>query len=416
MTETLPPKTPQPDPAPRGEVTIETVTHHGMGRLADGTLVPRVLPGEVVTLTGEGAKIVTPSPERVSPPCRHFKACGGCAMQHASDGFVAEWKAGIVRAALRAQGIEGEIARVLTSPPDSRRRARLAGRRTKKGALVGFHARASDTVVEVPGCRLMLPALTALIPALERIAALAASRKGEAGLTVTDSTAGPDLHIDTDKPLTEELRITLPEIAREAGLSRLVWGDEIVAELEPPVQQMGRARVVPPPGAFLQATAHGEAALRDTVREAVGDAARIVDLFAGCGTFTLPLAETAEVHAVEGEAAMLAALDRGWRGVPGLKRVTTEARDLFRRPLLADELGRFDAAVIDPPRAGAQAQIAELAASQIGVIAMVSCNPASFARDAKTLINQGYEVGPITVVDQFRWSPHVELATRFTRS
>lgn len=416
MTETLPPKTPQPDPAPRGEVTIETVTHHGMGRLADGTLVPRVLPGEVVTLTGEGAKIVTPSPERVSPPCRHFKACGGCAMQHASDGFVAEWKAGIVRAALRAQGIDGEIARVLTSPPDSRRRARLAGRRTKKGALVGFHARASDTVVEVPGCRLMLPALTALIPALERIAALAASRKGEAGLTVTDSTAGPDLHIDTDKPLTEELRITLPEIAREAGLSRLVWGDEIVAELEPPVQQMGRARVVPPPGAFLQATAHGEAALRDTVRAAVGDAARIVDLFAGCGTFTLPLAETAEVHAVEGEAAMLVALDRGWRGVPGLKRVTTEARDLFRRPLLADELGRFDAAVIDPPRAGAQAQIAELAASQIGVIAMVSCNPASFARDAKTLLNQGYEMESITVVDQFRWSPHVELATRFTRS
>jgi 23S rRNA (uracil1939-C5)-methyltransferase len=416
MTDTLPPKTPQPDPAPRGEVTIETVTHHGMGRLADGTLVPRVLPGEVATLSGEGAKIVTPSPERVSPPCRHFKACGGCAMQHASDGFVADWKAGIVRAALRAQGIEGEIARVLTSPPDSRRRARLAGRRTKKGALVGFHARASDTVVEVPGCRLILPALTALIPALERIAVLAASRKGEAGLTVTDSTAGPDLHIDTDKPLTEELRITLPEIAREAGLSRLVWGDEIVAELEPPVQQMGRARVVPPPGAFLQATAHGEAALRDTVREAVGDAARIVDLFAGCGTFTLPLAETAEVHAVEGEAAMLAALDRGWRGVPGLKRVTTEARDLFRRPLLADELGRFDAAVIDPPRAGAQAQIAELAASQIGVIAMVSCNPASFARDAKTLLNQGYEMEPITVVDQFRWSPHVELATRFTRS
>ena len=199
-------------------------------------------------------------------------------------------------------------------------------------------------------------------------------------------------------------------------MSRLVWGDEIVAELEPPVQQMGRARVVPPPGAFLQATAHGEAALRDTVRAAVGDAARIVDLFAGCGTFTLPLAETAEVHAVEGEAAMLAALDRGWRGVPGLKRVTTEARDLFRRPLLADELARFDAAVIDPPRAGAQAQITELATSQIGVIAMVSCNPASFARDAKMLLNQGYEMGPITVVDQFRWSPHVELATRFTRS
>ncbi|MGR3463813.1 class I SAM-dependent RNA methyltransferase [Limimaricola sp.] len=415
MTETLPPKTPQPDPAPKGEVTIEAVTHHGMGRTAEGTLVPRVLPGEVVTLAADGPKIVTPSPERVAPPCRHFKACGGCAMQHASDGFVAEWKADIVRTALRAQALDGEVARVETSPADSRRRARLAGRRTKKGALVGFHARASDTVIEVPGCRLLLPALTALIPALERIAMLAASRKGEAGLTVTDSEAGPDLHIDTDKPLTEELRLSLPEIAREAGLARLVWADEIVAELEPPMQRMGRARVVPPPGAFLQATAHGEAALLKCVRDAVAGAERIVDLFAGCGTFSLPLAERAEIHAVEGAAPMLAALDRGWRGAAGLKRVTTEARDLFRRPLLPDELARFDAAVIDPPRAGAQAQIEALAVSQIPVIAMVSCSPASFARDAKILVEQGYDMGPITVVDQFRWSPHVELATRFTR-
>ncbi|EYD73209.1 class I SAM-dependent RNA methyltransferase [Limimaricola hongkongensis] len=415
MTETLPPNTPQPDPAPKGEVTIEAVTHHGMGRTADGTLVPRVLPGEVVTIAADGPKIITPSPERVAPPCRHFKACGGCAMQHASDGFVEGWKAEIVRTALRAQGLDGDIAGVETSPADSRRRARLAGRRTKKGALVGFHARASDTVIEVPGCRLMLPALTALIPALERIAALAASRKGEAGLTVTDSEAGPDLHIDTDKPLTEELRLSLPEIAREAGLARLVWADEIVAELVPPVQRMGRARVVPPPGAFLQATAHGEAALLKCVRDAVAGADRIVDLFAGCGTFSLPLAERAEIHAVEGEAAMLAALDRGWRGAAGLKRVSTEARDLFRRPLLPDELKRFDAAVIDPPRAGAQAQVAALAASHIPVIAMVSCSPASFARDAKTLVEQGYDMGPITVVDQFRWSPHLELATRFTR-
>jgi 23S rRNA (uracil1939-C5)-methyltransferase len=232
---------------------------------------------------------------------------------------------------------------------------------------------------------------------------------------VTDSEAGPDLHIDTDKPLTEELRLSLPEVAREAGLARLVWAEEIVAELEPPVQRMGRARVVPPPGAFLQATAHGEAALLDCVTGAVAGAERIVDLFAGCGTFSLPLAERAEIHAVEGEAAMLAALDRGWRGAPGLKRITTEPRDLFRRPLLPDELARFDAAVIDPPRAGAQAQVAALAASHIPVIAMVSCSPASFARDAKTLVEKGFEMGPVTVVDQFRWSPHVELATRFTR-
>jgi 23S rRNA (uracil1939-C5)-methyltransferase len=177
---------------------------------------------------------------------------------------------------------------------------------------------------------------------------------------------------------------------------------------------MGRARVTPPPGAFLQATREGEAALVSLVRDAARGAARMADLFAGVGTFALPLAETAEVHAVEGEAAMLDALQKGWRGAPGLHRVTTEARDLFRRPLDAADLRRFDAAVIDPPRAGAEAQVAELARAQVPVVAYVSCNPASFARDARALLAAGYRMDPITVVDQFRWSPHVELATRFS--
>jgi 23S rRNA (uracil1939-C5)-methyltransferase len=177
---------------------------------------------------------------------------------------------------------------------------------------------------------------------------------------------------------------------------------------------MGRARVVPPPGAFLQATREGEAALVAVVLDATRGAARVADLFSGVGTFALPLAEPAEVHAVEGDAAMLEALGKGWRGAPGLRRVTTEARDLFRRPLLAEELARFDAAVIDPPRAGAEAQVAQLARARRPVIAYVSCNPASFARDARALLAAGYRMDPITVVDQFRWSAHVELATRFS--
>jgi 23S rRNA (uracil1939-C5)-methyltransferase len=176
---------------------------------------------------------------------------------------------------------------------------------------------------------------------------------------------------------------------------------------------MGRARVVPPPGAFLQATREGEAALVTSVLSALQGASRVVDLFAGTGTFSLPLAEAAEVHAVEGDAAMLEALVKGWRGAPGLRRVTTEARDLFRRPLLPEELRRFDAAVIDPPRAGAEAQVAELARARFATVAYVSCSPASFARDAKRLLEAGYRMAPITVVDQFRWSPHVELSTRF---
>jgi len=195
-----------------------------------------------------------------------------------------------------------------------------------------------------------------------------------------------------------------------ARLARLTWGEETVFTVAPPTQPFSPAHVTPPPGAFLQATADGEAALVSAVREAVADAARVVDLFAGCGTFALPLATRAPVHAVEGAAAMLEALDFGARHAPGLKPVTTETRDLFRRPLLPGELARYDAAVIDPPRAGAEAQMRELATARIPRIAMISCNPVTFARDGKILADAGYRLNWVQVVDQFRWSPHVELA------
>ena len=181
------------------------------------------------------------------------------------------------------------------------------------------------------------------------------------------------------------------------------------------MQRFGKALVAPPPGAFLQATAEGEAALLAAVTEAVGNARRIVDLFAGSGTFALPLSEQAEVHAVEGDAAMMAALEKGWRQAPGLKKVTTETRDLFRRPLEPDEFKGIDAVVIDPPRAGAEAQVHVLARSTVPVIAMVSCNPITFARDTRILLRGGYRLDWVQVVDQFRWSAHVELAARFSR-
>ena len=395
---------------------VEHLTHQGMGRTAEGKFVPRVLPGEEIELLDDGsARILTPSADRVAPPCRHYKSCGGCAMQHASDEFVAKWKVETVARALSAQGIEAEISGIETSPPASRRRAKLSGRRTKKGTLVGFHGRASDVVVEVPDCRLLSPALLATLPALHDLTALAASRKGEVGLTVTESLAGPDIQIETDKELTGELRIELAALAQKHRIARLVWQDEQVVMIEPPYQRFGKAQVVPPAGAFLQATAEGEAALLRAVKRAIGGASKVADLFSGCGTFALPLAETAEVHAVEGEKAMVAALDRGWRETQGLKRVTSEARDLFRRPLLRDELAKFDAIVIDPPRAGAEAQIAEIAASTVPLVAMVSCNPITFARDAKALIAAGFRIESLVVVDQFRWSNHIEVAARLVR-
>lgn len=382
--------------------------------------IPRILPGEEVEgeVTGDrmdAPAILTPSTDRVKAPCPHYRTCGGCSLQHASDDFVARWKRQVVVTALAGQGLEAPVGEVQTSPAFTRRRATLHGRRTKGGALLGFHARASDTLVAVPHCLLVTPTLKAAFPALEALVRAGGSRTAELSLTVTDSLGGPDVAVAGGKPLDPVLHGELAQLAERFGLSRLAWEGEVIALRNPPAQAFGPARVSPPPGAFLQATAAGEAALLAFVRRAVGNARKVADLFAGSGTFALPLAEDAEVHAVEGDAAMTAALDRGWRAAPGLKRVTTEARDLFRRPLEPDELKGFDAVVIDPPRAGAEAQVKALARSAVPVIAMVSCNPVTFARDARLLIAAGYSVEEVEVVDQFRWSAHVELAARFTR-
>ena len=198
-------------------------------------------------------------------------------------------------------------------------------------------------------------------------------------------------------------------------LARLSWDGEAVATREPPVQSFGVGKVAPPPGAFLQATAHGQAALLTCVQESLGNAKQVIDMFAGCGTFTLPAAEKAEVWALEGEASLIDALDAGWRKATGLKKVKSETRDLFRRPLLPQELRKTDAVIIDPPRAGAEAQMIELAQSNVKRIAAVSCNPISFARDAEILIAGGYRLDWVQPVDQFRWSSHVELAAQFTK-
>jgi 23S rRNA (uracil1939-C5)-methyltransferase len=358
---------------------------------------------------------VTPSVFRVKPPCVHARTCGGCMMQHASDAFVADWKMAIVRQALAAQGIEAELRPIITCPPRSRRRATLAARRTKGGVLMGFHARGSDTLVGVPQCQLLHPDLIAAFPALEAIVKLAGSRSQSIDLAITRTPSGADVAVTNGKEADSTLRMDLARLTEAHGLSRLTWNGEVVALRAVPSLRFGRANVPLPVGAFLQATAEGEAALLSCVTEAVGPARRITDLFAGIGTFALPLAEKAEVHAVEGDAAMLTALDKGFRMAEGLKRVTNDIRDLFRRPLEPDEFKGVDAVVIDPPRAGAEAQSHTLARSTVPVIAAVSCNPATFARDARILIAGGYKLDWVQVVDQFRWSPHVELAARFSR-
>jgi 23S rRNA (uracil1939-C5)-methyltransferase len=405
-------------------LTIERLGHHGDGiaKGPDGPIyVSQALPGEEVegTLNGDhltDARILTPSPDRKKPPCTHARTCGGCLLQHASDPFVENWKQGIVRGALSAQGLDAPFRPTLTSPPRSRRRATLAARKTKGGALLGFHARGSDLIIPVPNCQLLHPDLIATFPVLEAITRLGGSRTVELALTVTRSLAGPDISVTGGKPLESGLQLELARLAEQHGLSRLTWNGETVALRTAPMQRFGKALVAPPPAAFLQATEQGEAALLSAVTDAIGpNARRIADLFAGCGTFALPLAEQAEVHAVEGDAAMTAAMEKAWRNTEGLKKIVTETRDLFRRPLEPDEFKGIDAVVIDPPRAGAEAQFATLSRSKVPVIAAVSCNPATFARDARMLVQARWTLDWVQVVDQFRWSSHVELAARFSR-
>ncbi|MEM6621234.1 MAG: class I SAM-dependent RNA methyltransferase [Pseudomonadota bacterium] len=402
-------------------VTIDVLGARGDGVTADGLFVPGALPGEQVSVhrTGHRAQIdalLERSIHRVSAPCRHAGSCGGCALQHASDEFIAEWKAELIARALAARGLNGITIRpTTTSPPASRRRVTFSGRRTKKSVLIGLHADSSDQIVPIHACEVARPEIVAGMPVVERIIAVGASRKGALRLLVTLSTAGLDVAVAGGKPLEGGLYGELISAAATGNLARLSWDGEVVVTRREPVQRFGSAVVVPPPGSFLQATEEGQETLVDAVLQATNGARRIADLFAGVGTFTLPLAQTAEVHAVEADGAPLRALDRAWRHTEGMRKVSAETRDLFRRPLRPADFASFDAAVFDPPRAGARAQAEQLASSPLPRIAAVSCNPATFARDARLLVDGGYRLDWVLPVDQFRWTPHVELVAAFSR-
>ena len=282
--------------------------------------------------------------------------------------------------------------------------------------LLGFHARGSDNLVSVPECELLHPDLIKAFDGLAEIVRIAGSRTSEVSLTVTRSLAGVDVVVAGGKPLDAALRMDLARILETHRFARLTWGEETVALRDHPIQRFGRARVTPPPGAFLQATEAGEAALVAAVRDALGPQKRVIDLFAGLGTFAFPLAAGSEVLAVEGDAAMTAALQKALRQAEGLHKVTVETRDLFRRPLEPDEFKGATGVILDPPRAGAESQTERLAQSAVPVIAYVSCNPVTFARDCRALVLAGYMLEWVQVIDQFRWSTHVELVACLRRA
>ncbi|MDB4245332.1 class I SAM-dependent RNA methyltransferase, partial [Amylibacter sp.] len=381
---------------------------------------PFTLPGEHIEGNVENGrvnspKIIKPVSDRIKPACKHFKSCGGCSLQHASDTVISDWKIRKTQDALSQVNLHPEFRPIINSKAGSRRRATFAAKRTKKGALVGFHGRASDVIIEISECPISDPILLSGMPAFSQFAILGSSRKAVLRISATVSGNSLDVKIDNGKKLSATEISKFAQICNQFKILRLMWNDDVIAQSNPPSQKMGLADVIPPSGAFLQATKSGEAALIKTVLEIIGPSKRVVDLFAGCGTFALPISSKATVHALEGDANMIAALDSGWRAAGGLHDIKSETRDLFRRPLMPDEFKKIDAIVIDPPRAGAVSQVVEIAKANVGRIAFVSCNPATFARDASILCNNGYNLDWVQVIDQFLWNPHIELVAQFTK-
>ncbi len=380
---------------------------------AGQVFVPFALPGETVTAArirdrADLIAVLSRSPNRIEPACRHFGTCGGCAVQHLDERAYLDWKRQKVVNALRAARIEAEVGDIVACAPHTRRRVTFSARRTERGIVLGFNRALSKEIVDIAECPISLPEIVGALPRLRGLAAAIAATPQPFHMTVTATMSGLDIAASGSGKLGDAERRAAAAFVSDAGFARLSLDGEIVLEPRKPAVVFGDAAVPLPPGSFLQATAPAEQAMADLVLAHLVRAKKVADLFAGCGSFALRLAKRSEVHAVEGDAAALAALDRGFRQASALKRVTAEKRDLFRRPLTFKELNAFDGVVFDPPRAGAEDQSTQIARSDVPFVVAVSCNPGTLARDLAILVAGGYRVTGVTPVDQFLWSPHVE--------
>ncbi|MCC8953897.1 class I SAM-dependent RNA methyltransferase [Bradyrhizobium sp. Pear77] len=408
--------------------TIDHVGHRGDGVAIDGAqsiFVPYTLAGETVEVDDVPGhhpdrrrlvRVTQESPERITPFCPHFGVCGGCAIQHWNDAPYRAWKRNIVVETLAQAKVAAEVAPLLDAHGAGRRRITLHGRMGAHEVLkVGFAAAGSHDIIPVDRCPILDPALDGALEAAWATAEPLISIGKPLDIQVTATLNGLDIDVRGSGALPTSLITTLSRVAEKHRLTRLTRHGELVLQRGSPEIAIGKVKVVLPPGSFLQATAKGEETLAALVREHCGRAKHIADLFCGVGPFALRLAEKARVTAFDSDAGAIAALQKAAQSTPGLKPLKAEARDLFRRPLMPQELRDYDAVVFDPPRQGAQALVTQLAASKVPVIVAVSCNVATFARDAKILIDGGYKIASVTPVDQFRHTPHVELVARFAR-
>ncbi|WP_460452107.1 class I SAM-dependent RNA methyltransferase [Alsobacter sp. SYSU BS001988] len=412
---------------------LERLTIDRLGQRGDGVavtpngvvFVPYALSGETVTAEVEDGRgrlvsIETASSERVPAPCPLFGVCGGCAVQHLAPAAYAAWKTEQAAAPLRQAGLEVTLSPLVEAHGEGRRRATFHARRIadadgRTRTAVGFMAARTHDLVPIPACPLLVPALDRAPEVALALAEACAKSAKPLDIQVTATQGGLDVDLRGHGPASPRLKTDLVALAERLGLARLSIHGDVISARTPALVAIGPTLVEPPAGGFLQATQAGEDALARLVLEALGKPKRVLDLFAGVGPFALRIAERAAVHAVEADAAALEALSAAARRTQGLRPVTVEARDLFRRPLLGPELATYDAVVFDPPRAGAEAQARQLAASQVPTVVGVSCSPATFARDAAILVGGGYALEAVTPVDQFLFSAHVELVGVFRR-
>ena len=406
---------------------IDHVGHRGDGvSFVDGQAiyVPYTLGGETVEVAEvhghpDRRKLLaveTASPDRVAPFCAHFGVCGGCAIQHWRDGAYRAWKRGIVIETLRQAKLDSEVAELIDAHGAGRRRVTLHARLGTHDVLkVGFAAANTHDIIPVDRCPILDPALAGALDAAWALAEPILRGGKPLDIQVTATKGGLDIDVRGSGPLLPSMIATLSAIAEKHRLARLTRHGELVLMRNAPIVAMGSAQVTLPPGSFLQATTAAEETLAALVAERCGKAKHAADLFCGVGPFALRLAAKMRLSAFDSDPGAVGALQKAATATSGLKPVKAETRDLFRRPLMPAELRDFDVVIFDPPRQGAQAQAQQLAASKVPVVIGVSCNVATFARDARILVDGGYRLEGVTPVDQFRHTPHVELVARFSR-
>lgn len=406
------------DPLSESKITITALgaLGDGVGSAGDGrqVFVAGGLPGETWAASADGGfRRLTDHPQRAPDRCPHYGHCGGCSAQHMPDDVYAAWKRELVVTALRQHGFgeaETLVAPLVRVAAQSRRRAVLTAVRHGTGFEVGFHAARSHDVVAVRDCAVLVPAILRQLPALGELAALASGGAQEVRLSVLATATGLDVAVLEPRaiPPGPGPRARIAELAARAGFARVSIDDDAIMQLVEPALPIGGAVVVPPPGVFVQASADAESQMIDAVVGGLGSARRVADLFAGLGTFSLPIARRASVLAIDTDRTALDALAAATRTARGLKPIVTRVRDLFREPLSPRELVDVDAVVFDPPRAGARAQAERLARTKLARIVAVSCNPATLARDLATLVAGPYRLRSVLPIDQFVFTAHVE--------